>query len=73
MGNPARWSFHALRARPGLRAEPDPGVTSLEAGAEIDRRVKAYVHDHPETTYRGAMGFVLGADPELKATYEQAA
>lgn len=52
------------------RAQPDPGMTSLEAGAEIDRRVKAYVHDHPETTYRGAMGFVMGADPELKATYE---
>ena len=54
-------------------AEPDPGMSSLDAGVEIDRRVKVYVHDHPETTYRGAMGFVLRADPELKATYEQAA
>ena len=55
------------------RAQPDADMTALDAGVEIDRRVKAYVHDHPETTYRGAMGFVLGADPELKATYEQAA
>ena len=55
------------------RAQPDADMTPLEAGVEVDKRVKAYVHDHPETTYRGAMGFVLGADPELKATYEQAA
>ena len=55
------------------RAEPDHDMAALDAGAEIDTRVKAYVHDHPEMAYRGAMGFVLGADPELKATYEQAA
>ena len=55
------------------RAQPDPDRTYVDAGVEIDRRVKAYVHDHPETTYRGAMGFVLGSDPELRKTYEQAA
>ena len=40
-----------------------------EAGAEIDTRAKAYMCEHPETTYQDATDFVLTADLELTATY----
>ena len=50
-------------------ATPYRGITSLQAGVVIDRHVKAYMHDHPETTYQDATDFVLTADLELTATY----
>ncbi len=51
------------------RAEPDPDMTALEAGVEIDTRAKAYVHEHPAVAYQDAVGFVLTGDPELRVTY----
>ncbi len=51
------------------RAAPDPDMTSLEAGRDIDMRAEAYMHEHPGAGYQVAMGFVLTQDPELRATY----
>ena len=51
------------------RAQPDADMTSLEAGAEIDTRAKAYRREHPGVTYQEAADFVLSIDPVLKMTY----
>jgi hypothetical protein len=46
----------------------DPGT----AAAEVDKRVKRYMVEHPDTDYPTAMRAVLSLDPALKRQYARA-